>query len=282
MANGEHSPTVRLRRLSRQLKELRELSGFTAEHVASRLEWAQSKISRIEGAQWKRPSLRDVRDLLDLYGVDDEARREELLALAKQSRERGWWEKYREVITGEFVGLEAEAHGIRTFQTTRLPGLLQTPDYALAMSRADVTREFGQAEKIQESKGRRQRRIHDQHLDYWAIIDEAAIVRPVGGTEVHRAQLEALVEWNRKPNVTVQILPFDAGEHAGMGGPFVILDFAGTDPDVVYIETDSDGLYLDHADQVERYNRIFNGLHAKSLHPDVTDAYLAERAKQLR
>jgi len=279
------SPSARGRRLRHELRRLREEAGLTHSEVARRLEWSPSKISRIETGQ-SRVQTGDVSDLLEVYGVTDQATCRALVQLAREARRRGWWTRYTDVLgSGTYVGLEAEAATLQTYESMFIPGLLQTPNYAEAVIRA------GQARPDPETLNRRlaARMARQQILErpdppeMWAVLDESVVRRPVGGTEVMREQLQHLIEVSSRPNtpLTLQILPFSVGAHPGMNGPFVILGFnSPTDPPMVYLETATDGLYLEEPADIERYTLRFNHLVARALGPDESRSMIAALAER--
>jgi transcriptional regulator with XRE-family HTH domain len=280
------SPTARGRRLRYELRRLREEAGLTNSDVGRLLEWSPSKVSRIETGQ-SRVQTGDVRDLLEIYGITDQATIEALVQLAREARRRGWWTRYTDVLgSGTYVGLEAEAAVLRTYESMYVPGLLQTEDYARTVIHAVLTRP--DPETVERSLTARMARqemlTRPDAPEIWAILDESVISRPVGGPEIMRAQLRHLIEVSTRPNtpVTLQIMPFVAGAHPGMNGPFVILDFhASTDPPMVYLETATDGLYLDEPADVERYTLRFNHLVARALGPDESRTMIAGLAERM-
>lgn len=282
MARGQ-GPTVRRRRLAGELRRLRDSAQLTIEEVADKLECSASKISRIEtGHVGVTP--RDVRDLLELYGLNGNER-EALVQLAREARTRGWWHAYNEVFTGAFVGLEADASSLRAYQALLVPGLLQTERYAHTVIRAmrpdaeetDVSRRVA-------ARRERQRLLTDPAPpDYWAVIDEAVLHRQVGGAEVMVEQLARLVEMAALPHVTIQVVPFHTGAHPGMEGPFLILGFPEqADPDVVYVESTTSGLYLEMPADVHRYALLFDHLRATALKPDDSVELIAAFARSAR
>jgi len=278
------SPTVRGRRLRYELRRLREQAGLTRDEVARRLEWSGSKISRIETGQ-SRAQTGDVRDLLDIYGVtDDEA--EALVQLAREARRRGWWTAYNDVFTGTYVGLEAEASAMRTYEPQIIPGLLETEDYTRALIRAGLVRaDPAEIERRVEARLARQEILRrPDALAIWAVLDEPAIRRPVGGPAVMSAQLQHLIEVTATPNskITLQILPLAVGSHPGLSGPFVILDFpSAEDPSVVYLETATDGLYLEETAEIERYTLMFDHLRASALSSSESASLIARAAQEM-
>ncbi|RZS34274.1 helix-turn-helix protein [Herbihabitans rhizosphaerae] len=278
----DHSPTVRRRRLASELRRLREAAGLTIDEVGERLECSASKISRIETAQ-VGVTTRDVRDMLDLYGVPDD-QKEALVQLAREARKKGWWHSYNEIFTGTFVGLESEASSLHTHQALLVPGLLQTEDYMRSVIRA-IRPDVADAEVERRVKARltRQQLLTDESPpEYWAVIDEAVLHRVVGGPSVMRTQMERLREVAAMPNVTLQVVPFSAGAHSGMEGPFLILGFPEqADPDVVYVDTTTTGVYLEQPAEIKRYTLMFDHLRAAALKPDDTVALVEQVAKRL-
>jgi transcriptional regulator with XRE-family HTH domain len=281
MARGP-SPTVRRRRLASELRRLREAAELTIDEVGEKLECSASKISRIEtGHVGVTP--RDVRDMLELYAIE-ENEREALVQLAREARMKGWWHAYNEVFTGSFVGLESDASSLHTHQALLVPGLLQTEDYARAVHRAtrpDATE--ADVERRVAARMTRQKLLTDaQPPEYWAILDEAVLHRMVGGPRTMSAQLKRLVELAASPHVTLQVVPFGAGAHAGIEGPFLILGFPEqADPDVVYVENIETGVYLEQPDVVHRYTLMFDHLRAAALKPDDTVAMVEQAADRL-
>jgi transcriptional regulator with XRE-family HTH domain len=254
------SPTVRRRRIAATLKRLREQAAITADQAANEVGISKSAISRIENAQVSAlPPV--VRSLLELYGVEGEEVNA-LVQVARDARKRGWWQKYDDVLPAWFevyVGLEAEASEIRTFQPQLIPGLLQTADYARAVIRAEhPDASDAEVDRRVELRMRRQRDEDPPRL--WVVLDEAALRRPIGGIEAFKSQLKRLVEVGEQPGNTIQVLRFDAGEHGSMGSSFSILNFPEpVDPGVVYVETRAGSLYLEGQD-VRDYGRVFDHL----------------------
>jgi len=268
--------------LVNELRRLREAAGLTIEEVAEKLECSASKVSRIEtGRVGAGP--RDVRDMLGLYGVDS-AQVDELVQLAREARRKAWWTAYGDVVPGPYVGLEAEAESVRTYQALLIPGLLQSEGYIRALIR-QVSLDVSDEEvdrRVQVRAARQALLVEDDPLTLWVVLDEAALRRLVGGPEVMREQLDRLREVATLPNVTLQVVPFSAGGHAGMDGPFVILGFPEhRDPDMVYIESTRRGVYLEHKDDVRRYAHMFEQLTASALTPDESDALIAAVAREL-
>jgi hypothetical protein len=251
-------PTALRILLGAHLRRLREAQGVSREDAGWEIRASESKISRMELGRVGFKE-RDVADLLSLYGVDDADERDRLLTLARQANSPGWWHRYGDVLPSWFqsyLGLEASAALIRTYEVQFVPGLLQTEGYA----RAVVLLGHGRArpEEIDRRVALRLQRQaildRDEPVQLWAVVDEAVLRRPIGGTEVMRAQLEALLEATARPNVRLQIVPFTAGGHSAAGGAYTILRFPDQElPDVVYIEQLTSALYLDKRDDVEHY-----------------------------
>ncbi|MDF3299564.1 helix-turn-helix domain-containing protein [Streptomyces tropicalis] len=272
----QHGPAVRRRKLGAELRALRSGVGLTSGEAARLVGWHQSKVSRIEtGASGVKPA--DVRLLLDAYAVDDAQLRELLLVLAG-SEDRGgrhhWWHAYRGVLPPtyrDFISLESQASGMRTLETTVVPGLLQTPEYARAVTRSAVEGlDEDRLDALVEVRLARQDVLHAQPpLRLSAVLDEAVLRREVGGPEVMARQRERLVEAARLPQVRLQVLPFAAGAHIGLTGPFVIFSFLNTsDLDVVVLDHLTSSLYLERKEDLEAYSEAFNTLRAHALSPE--------------
>ncbi|MEU2267661.1 helix-turn-helix transcriptional regulator [Streptomyces olindensis] len=273
---GPMVPRLALGARLRGLRQERGISRADAGHV---IRASSSKISRLEAGRHGF-KLRDVADLLTLYGVTDEAERATLLALAEQANTPAWWRYYSDVVPTwmqSYLGAEQAASLIRCYQVQRVPGLLQTADYARAAIR--LAHPDAGAEEIDRRlalRMTRQRILHRQPAtQLWAVLDEAALRRPVGGIRVMRAQLRHLIEMCRLPQVTVQILPFHAGGHAAEGGPVTILRLPGGQlPDVVYLEKLTTALYPDRPAEIERYWDAMNRLVVEAESPDETPTVL--------
>jgi len=267
--NQRRSPTIRRRRLGVELRRHREAAGVTIDVVAERLGCSTSKVSRIETGHTSAAS-RDVQDMLDIYGVNDEIKNE-LVEIAREARQKGWWHPYSTVLSGAYVGLEAAARSIRTYEQQVVPGLLQSEAYAIAMIRAarlgDTDQQIEQ--RVRVRMARQSLLIQDDPIDLRVVLDEAVMSRPVGGDDVMRDQLVRLIHAARLPNVTLQILPFAAGAHAGMDGTFAILEFEeDRDADVVFAENATGGLFLEKVEELRKYNSIFETIRASALDPE--------------
>jgi transcriptional regulator with XRE-family HTH domain len=277
------NPTVRRRRLGQELRRLRELKGMTAEEVADRLLVSQSKISRLENGR-RSISQRDVRDLCGVYEVDDHRVVDSLMQMAKDSRQQGWWHAFGDIPYSVYIGLETDAASLRVYEPQVVPGLLQTQQYAEAL----ITGALPESTPVEIDKRvsvriRRQSRIQesDQPLRLWAVIDEAALRRVIGGTYVMREQLEYLVEMTQLPHVTVQVLPFDMGAHPGINGQYAILEFPdASDSSVVYIEGVTSDLYLEKANDVIKYTVMYEHLRAQALNVEQSRVFIEGIAKE--
>ena len=281
---SEQSPTVRRRRLALELRRLREVARLTCEEVAEHLECSASKISRVETGRVS-VSPRDVRDMLKLYGVP-EKQRDSLVQLSRDSRQKGWWHAYGDINPkfATYVGLESAASEIRVYEVNLIPGLLQTEEYARTMIRSGTMNgNLADVDRMVALRMARQPALtrNDPPM-LWTVVDEAALRRRVGGTELMRSQLEHVLELSSLKNVAMQVIPFGAGAHPAMGRPFVILVFPERiDPDVVYLEDLTSALYLEDVDEVDRYNVFFNHLRATALSFDDSAALVTSVLKDL-
>ncbi|MBE1531893.1 helix-turn-helix domain-containing protein [Actinomadura algeriensis] len=278
------SPSIRRRRLSRELRKLRVEAGQTAEEVWRALEWSQGKLSRIEQNDWRRPDPRDVRDMLDHYGVADEAKREALIGLARESRIRGWWEtsEFAGLFQHSLVGFEQEATRIYSYQPLVIPGLLQTPAYARAIVRSSLVHDPAEIQRRVDFRMHRQEILkHPSPPLFWAIIDEAALRRPFGTVGEREEQIQRLIDTGNSDHITVQIVPFDAGLHAGLTFSFAIMDYED-DPSIAYIELESNALYLEKPDDLRAHTLRFQHLQSTALNKDATTRWLGELLNSLK
>ncbi|MET7569183.1 helix-turn-helix transcriptional regulator [Streptomyces sp. NPDC005492] len=265
--------------LGARLRELREGRDISREAAGERIRASRSKISRMEAGRHGF-KLRDVTDLLTLYGVTDEAERATLLTLAEEANSPAWWQYFNDVVptwTQTYLGAEQAASLIRCFEVQRVPHLLQTADYARASLRlahsAAGGAELDRRVRLRMTRQRILRRRPAAQL--WAVIDEAALRRPVGGIRTMRAQLRHLIEICRLPQVTVQVMPFRAGGHAAEAGPVTILRLPGGRlPDMVYLEQRVTALYPDRPDEIECYWDVMNRLVVEAESPDETPTIL--------
>ncbi|OLT36297.1 hypothetical protein BJF79_06725 [Actinomadura sp. CNU-125] len=263
-----NSPTVRRRRLGAELRRLREVARMPGEDVAAYMNWSLAKLSRIEtgkvGVAWE-----GVAALLDLYGYPEGEQREALIALAREAKQVGWWQSYSDFLSKDYrtyIGLETAAARLDIFQTLGIPGPLQTAEYARA-----VISEGGSLDLDDDAIERRVNlRLERQAvlkgerpLELWAVLDEAALRREIGGRETMSTQLQRLAEAARQPGITLQVIPFETGVHASLPGSFGIFHFAGEDePDVAFSESFGGTLFLERAADVRAANLTFEHLKA--------------------
>ena len=274
------TPTRRRRRLGAELRRLREDAGLTIDRVAEALECSPSKVSRIETGQVSATP-RDVRDMLALYRVPD-AQREAMVQIAREARQRGWWQKFVDVPDGvpAYVGLEVAATSIDIYMALIVPALLQTADYARAVIgavRPDLPRT--EIDRRVELRLRRQALLDQERPPTLRVLlDDTVLRRPVGGSAVMAAQRRRLLEDVARPAVTVRVLPVDAGAHAGMDGPFTIFGFpADAERDVVALDSAADALYLEDPEDLRRYRRVFELLLPAALPPESSAELIAGR-----
>jgi transcriptional regulator with XRE-family HTH domain len=277
------NPTVRRRRLGQELRRLRELKGMTAEEVAERLLVSQSKISRLENGR-RSISQRDVRDLCGVYEVEDQRIVDSLMEMARDSRQQGWWHTFGDIPYSVYIGLETDAESLRVYEPQLVTGLLQTRAYAEALVQGALPEtSTAEIEKRVQVRMRRQERITAEHnpLRLWVVLDEAALRRQVGSRLVMREQLEHLIEMSQLPHVTVQVLPFEVGAHPGLNGQYAILEFAdAADSSVVYLEGVTSDLYLEKAQDVQKYAVMYEHLRAQSLNVEASRQFIDRVAKE--
>ena len=279
----QHGPAVRRRKLGAELRELRAGAGLTSGEAARLAGWHQSKVSRIEtGASGVKPA--DVRLLLDVYAVADAQLRELLMVLAGSDESGGrhhWWHAYRGVLPPtyrDFISLESQASAMSTLETSVVPGLLQTPDYARAVTRAAVGGlDDERLDALVEVRLARQDVLRSNPpLSLSAVLDEAVLHREVGGPDVMARQLRRLLDTAHLPQVRLQVLPFAAGAHVGVTGPFVIFSFSSTsDLDVVVLDHLTSSLYLERKEDLQAYSEAFNALQIHALPPKDSLDYIA-------
>jgi len=269
-----------------QLRRLREAAGITRDAAGYAIRGSESKISRLELGRVSFKQ-RDIIDLLTLYGIaEDDERVEALVTLAEEANQPGWWHRYDDVMAKWFqtyIGLEEAADYIRTYEIQFIPGLLQTEDYARAVvsvgSPQDSDREVEAKVRVRTERQRILDR--DKPPTLWAVIDEAALRRPMGGRRVMRGQIEHLLDLMKRPNISVQVVPFRQGGHAADSGAFTILRFDDEDlPDVVYLEQLVSALYLDKREQVDRYAQTMVRLTGEAPPPEDTADLLAKILEQ--
>ncbi len=271
--------------LGTHLRRFREAAGITPEQASREIRGSRSKISRLETGRVGLKS-RDVNDLLTLYGVTDGRLRSRFLALVEQSNTPDWWTKYSDILPDWFetyLGLESAASTIRSFEIQFVHGLLQTEDYARAVTR--LGRATASAAEIERRVGlvlsRQSLLTRPEPPRIWSIMDEAVLRRPVGGPAVMHSQLKHLLEMAGLPHVTLQVVPFARGGHAGAGGSFSVLRFEERDlPDLVYIEQLTGAIYLNQRADVERYLEVVDQLSGEALTPAGTRSFIDQVAQQ--
>jgi transcriptional regulator with XRE-family HTH domain len=277
-ALGGGGPTVQRLLVGSKLRRLRTDMGLSREEAAEAIRASEWKIHRLENGQVGFKE-RDLVDLLRLYGVTDADEVEELLAMAREANTPGWWQRYGDVLPQWFrtyVDLESAASLIRTYEGQLVPGLLQTDDYIRAVvhdASLEPSEDVGRRVRLRMARQTVLTRERPPRL--WAVVDEAALRRPVGGREVMRGQLERLIEATKLPNVTLQVLPFDAGAHPAMVGSFSILRFPEQElPDVVYLEHLTSASYLNKPDEVDQYLHVMEGICIRAAAPQETVSLL--------
>jgi hypothetical protein len=276
-------PTALRIMLGAHLRRMREEANISRSDAGWAIRGSESKISRLELGRVGF-KVRDVDDLLTLYKLDDPAERERLLNLAREANNPGWWQRYDDLTPTWFhsyLGLEVAAQLIRTYEVQFVPGLLQTPDYARAvvqLGRGERALPDAEVERLVTLRKSRQEILTraEAPTRLWAVVDEAVLRRPIGGWAVLREQLEYLVEVSRRPNVTLQILPFSGGGYAATGGAFSLLRFGDADlPDIVYIEHLTSAVYLDKREDLDEYVVTMDSLSIAASTPRQTQHLLA-------
>jgi transcriptional regulator with XRE-family HTH domain len=278
-------PSVRARQLAAELRRLRDAARLTGEEVAGQLGWSPSKVSRIETGQTS-PGAADLRRMLDIYEVTG-TQRDRLERLAQSSDQRGWWDAYTDTLAPEYtalIALEAESESVRWYAPMMVPGLLQTERYAREVIRSGLLiAPPGEVERRVQVKMTRQRVLtRDDPLQMAVVIDEASILRTIGGPHVMREQLGHITAMAGRPNITVQVLPLDAGAHPALNGEFTILTFPDlVAPDVVYLENMASDLYVESEAEVYRYGLAFDRLRELALSPEESAELITERADSM-
>jgi transcriptional regulator with XRE-family HTH domain len=283
MATG---PTVRRRRLGSELRKLRDTSGLKLEEVAAELGVAPSTLSRIETGKAPTKSAY-LNQMLEMYGVTEPAQRQVLVDMAREGHRKGWWAAFDDVLPSGFdifVGLEAETTGIRSFENCVVYGLLQTQDYARAVLRELQPRLTAeQVDRQVDLRMARQRRLDEEPaLDLWVIHDEAVIRRTVGGPAAMRGQLKRLLDVAARPGMTLQVLPFESGAHAGLRGPFSILEFPDrSDSRIAHVESVGGFIYMEKEREVRACSDAFDRLRAAALAPGASTDLIANAMANL-
>jgi transcriptional regulator with XRE-family HTH domain len=276
-------PTVRLRRLAAELRRLRAESELSREQVEEQTGVNEGTLYRIETAR-ARPQRRTLNALLDLYEVTDPLRAD-LLDVARSANGQGWARPYHWQLPGEYaayISFEAEARAVHNYESLFIPGLLQTEDYGRAMIKGVLpTATESEINERVEARAERQKLLDAADpLELWAVVDEAAIRRVVGGPRVMAAQLEHVMQMMTRPNVTVQAITYDSGAHPGMPGAFVHMEFRDQlDPELVYVDTLAGDIFLEADDDIRRYRAMFDHLRAGALSPPDTAKLIASVAE---
>ena len=279
-----NSPTVRRRRLGAELRRLREERKLPAETVVAYMAWSLSKLSRIESGKisvtWE-----SVAALLTYYGVTG-ARHEALVELAREAKQEGWWQPYSDFLSKDYstyIGLETAAESLRLYHAQGVPGLLQTTDYArkVIAEGGVLTLTDAEIEHRLDLRLKRQEVLDGEHpLDLWVILDEASLRREIGGRETMCSQLHHLEDAAHRPNVTIQVIPFEAGPHGSMNGTFGIFGFQEGEPDITFIETFAGTLYLENENEVKAANLTDNHLRATALSAAESLRYIRKVAEE--
>jgi len=270
------------------LRALRNERDLTVEQVAAELLCSPSKVSRMETGQ-RGATQRDIRDLCDLYGVTDPAQRDHYMTLVREGKQQGWWQSQSFTVPlqyPDYVGFEQEATWLSVFHSSVIPGLVQTPDYTRALHESAWPRLEDPAigERVEERSTRQQILARDNPPRLEIIIDEAVLRRPVGGPVVMRQQLSRLIKESERPNLTIQVLPYDVGAHPALESNFTILEFADEVPTVIYVEGLAGHIYMERQQDVERYLDVRKLLRSMALSPQdsaklmakVRDAHIGE------
>lgn len=291
MTDGATGSTVPRRQLGRALRDLRGKARLTVKAAAEALEWSEAKIWRIETGQTSMRGL-DVEQMCRVYGAPADLT-EALMALAKETKAKGWWLDYAEAINEGFdvyLGLEEAASRLRWYEAELVPGLLQTEDYARTLIRAD-----NPSDDEEEIERRVRLRIARQSLitratnapELQVVVNESILRRPVGGKKIMGAQLARLVEVSELENVSLKVMPFEAGAHAGiMSGPFVVLTFplngngTPTEPPLVYVDGFTGALFLDKPHEISRYEVAFTDIWAASLNEAASRDLISKVAEE--
>jgi transcriptional regulator with XRE-family HTH domain len=280
------NPTIRQRRLARRLRELRTAAGLTHVNASEVLGSDKSKIGRIENAQ-SGIRLPDLRALLDAYGVSDPAERSEIELLARESKQKGWWSRYANAVDSAYaayVAVESDASELYNVETNLIPGLLQTPEYTSALIELQAPEATAEQVEVQVKVRRERRRIltRENPLQLWVIVAESVLHHRVGSVEVMKAQLEALVEDSRQPNVQLQVLPREDPMNACLFGPFVIMSFAASaETDIVYAESPTSTLYYEEPVDVETYTTLFRRLNMAAANVSTSRALILDAIKEM-
>ena len=286
VAGGDGGPTALRIMLGGHLRRMREAAKISRADAGWQIRASESKVSRMELGRVGFKE-RDVSDLLELYGLNDEQERVRLMELARAANNPGWWSRYGDVMPNWFanyVGLEVAAKLIRTYEVLFVPGLLQTERYARAVVQLGKaylpTEEIEQRVALRVTRQQILTRANPARL--WVVIDEAVLRRPIGGREAMREQIEHLLKVSQQPNVTLQVMPFSSVGYPGAGGAFTIMRFPEGDlPDVVYIEHAASALFLDKLEDLDEYAAIMEALTIAAAPVNDTPAILTEALERM-
>jgi transcriptional regulator with XRE-family HTH domain len=274
---AEGSPTLRRRELATRLRDLRKLAGLTVDDVAAHLMCSPAKVSRIDTGA-RPPTLRDVRDLCNLYDVDP-AEREHLMTLSREAKEQGWWHRFDDLAIDTLIGLEIEATRISSYESCIVPWAFQTEEYARAVIRGILPRiEDRILEERITARMTRQELLTSANAPYlWSLIDESAIRRVVGNIQIMQDQLSKIAEVAALPNVTMQVVPFEAGAHPGLDNTFTLLEFdSPLQSPVAYVENLAGTTYLERESEIRRYREALEHLRAAASSPAKSISYIQE------
>ncbi len=279
-SGAQSGPTALRIILGAHLRRMREAAAISRSDAGWEIRSSESKVSRMELGRVGFKE-RDVGDLLTLYGLDDGEERERLLALAREANNPGWWHRFGDVLPSWFnsyLGLEAAAQLIRTYELQFVPGLLQTQDYVRAV--VQLGRGLIPAEEVERRVALRVNRqgilSRPNPVRLWAVVDESVLRRPIGGVKAMMMQLDHLIEATHQPNITLQVMQFGSGGHAATGGAYSILRFPEQDlPDIVYIEHLTSALYLDKLEDLDQYTATMEALCVAAPPPNKTRDILA-------
>ncbi|MFD8884297.1 helix-turn-helix domain-containing protein [Streptomyces erythrochromogenes] len=277
------NPTIRRRRLGAELRRLRLARGLTSTQVAQHLLISQPKVSHLENGR-RAISPRDVRDLCGLYHVRDQQVIDSLMEMAGEANRQGWWVACGKVPYAVYIGMETAAAAVRSYEPLVIPGLLQTPAYASAVTAETIPLATEEQIAVRlEVRLRRQSRVHHpaRSIRLEVVLDESALRRVVGSPEIMREQLEYLNRLGEQPHITVQVLPHSAGAHPGILGQFTILDFPDTATGTVYLERFTSDLYLEKRSDVRHYGAMFDRIQAQALNPELTRRFITRAAQEL-
>lgn len=280
-----NGPTIARWQLARHIRAMREKAGMTQKQVGELLGCTEWKVYKFEAGD-SAVGRADLIVMLDKYGVEDEDLRETLFELQQIGKQKGWWAKFGKLPTAysNYIGMETAATEIKSYQLATIPGLLQTEEYARALIRGQglVTNETQITKRVQLRMARQDCLNEEQPVKLWAILDEGVLRREIGGKDVMRSQLQHLMAMNKRPNITIQVLPFAEGAHPGTFGSLVLMDFP---PDarspIAYVESLAGDVYMEKEDDLQRANMVFTHLHSAALSASKSTQFIAAIAKEL-